>query len=432
MILVGNQRAGAKNLALHLLKEENDHVAIHEIRGFTSENLMSALNEAYAVSKGTRCRQFLYSLSMNPPQDANVPVNVFEAAIERIERRLGLVGQPRAIVFHEKNGRRHCHCVWSRIQIETMTAVNLPFTKNKLQVIARDLYIENGWKMPPGLQQARTGDPRNFTHAQWQQVKRRGLNPKALKVVFQECWAISDTQAGFAHALQEHGLILARGDRRGFVAVDHQGEIYSVAKWAGINAKDMRIRLTDKGILPSVDDARTTMNAALADNLRELANHQNSVFTSRVRELSNKRKAVVSKQRAERAALAADHQIRQVAEQAARQAQYRKGLRGLFDKLTGRSRKVKLTNAATFDQANQRDYAETEGLVFEQLDTIRVLDSRMSRLGKMHDSRIRTLESEIGRMIRADMQREPAESPEPAVTDNIASKQVPNKTIPSR
>jgi hypothetical protein len=26
-----------------------------------------------------------------------------------------LNGQPRVIVFHEKNGRRHAHCVWSRI-----------------------------------------------------------------------------------------------------------------------------------------------------------------------------------------------------------------------------------------------------------------------------------------------------------------------------
>lgn len=44
MILVGNQRSGAKNLALHLLKQENEHVEVHEIRGFASENLVGALN----------------------------------------------------------------------------------------------------------------------------------------------------------------------------------------------------------------------------------------------------------------------------------------------------------------------------------------------------------------------------------------------------
>jgi hypothetical protein len=39
----------------------------------------------------------------------------FEAAIDMAEQRLGLDGHPRAIVFHEKEGRRHAHAVWSRI-----------------------------------------------------------------------------------------------------------------------------------------------------------------------------------------------------------------------------------------------------------------------------------------------------------------------------
>ena len=37
MILEGNARGGAKNLALHLMKDENDHVTIHELRGFMSD-----------------------------------------------------------------------------------------------------------------------------------------------------------------------------------------------------------------------------------------------------------------------------------------------------------------------------------------------------------------------------------------------------------
>ena len=67
MILHGNQRGGAKDLALHLLKTENEHVEVHELRGFVSDNLVSALNEVYAVSRGTKARQFLFSLSLNPP-----------------------------------------------------------------------------------------------------------------------------------------------------------------------------------------------------------------------------------------------------------------------------------------------------------------------------------------------------------------------------
>ena len=54
MILVGNQRGGSADLAQHLLKDENDHVTVHELRGFASDTLPEALNEAYAISRGTQ------------------------------------------------------------------------------------------------------------------------------------------------------------------------------------------------------------------------------------------------------------------------------------------------------------------------------------------------------------------------------------------
>ena len=81
MILVGNQRGGGKQLALHLLKEENDHVHVHELRGFVAQDLRGALNEAYAVSRGTRCKQYLFSLSLNPPSSAEVGTVFFTAAV---------------------------------------------------------------------------------------------------------------------------------------------------------------------------------------------------------------------------------------------------------------------------------------------------------------------------------------------------------------
>ena len=137
MILKASQRGGSRQLAVHLLKtEENEHVEVHEVRGFISQDLKSALHEAYAVSRGTRCTQFLFSVSLSPPETESVPVPVFEAAIEAIEQKTGLSGQPRAIVFHEKEGRRHAHCVWSRIDSEAMKAINLPFFKLKLRDIS--------------------------------------------------------------------------------------------------------------------------------------------------------------------------------------------------------------------------------------------------------------------------------------------------------
>lgn len=70
------------------------------------------------------------------PETENVPVSVYEDAIVWCEQKLGLENQPRVIVFHEKQGRRHAHCVWSRIDADTMKAINLPHTKLKLMDIS--------------------------------------------------------------------------------------------------------------------------------------------------------------------------------------------------------------------------------------------------------------------------------------------------------
>ena len=133
MILNGNSRAHGQELAKHLLNvADNEHAVVHELRGFISEDLPGAFKEIEAVALGTQCEQYLFSLSLNPPKLESVSAEEFETVLSTIEKRLGLSGQPRAIVFHEKKGRRHAHCVWSRVDVEKMRAVNLPHLKRKL------------------------------------------------------------------------------------------------------------------------------------------------------------------------------------------------------------------------------------------------------------------------------------------------------------
>ena len=55
MILKGNKRGGATELALHLLNDlDNDHIEIHELRGFSADNLEDAFKEAEAVADEQR------------------------------------------------------------------------------------------------------------------------------------------------------------------------------------------------------------------------------------------------------------------------------------------------------------------------------------------------------------------------------------------
>ncbi len=377
MILVSNQRGGAKNLALHLLKDENDHVEVYEMRGFASENLIGALNEAYAVSRGTQCKQFLFSVSLNPPQTEKVNIVDFLEAIERIEKKMGLDDQPRAIIFHEKEGpggpRRHAHAVWSRINMEEMKAVQLSFTRKKLRSISRELFREHGWKMPRGLMDSKERDPKNFTLAEWQQAKRIGKDARDIKTIFQDAWTVSDSKAAFAHALEERGYKLARGDRRGFVAVDHQGEVYSVPKWAGVKTRQARDRLGDEQALPSVTEVKEQIANEMLSAMARLKDELTLQSQRQSREFEKRRQALVQRQREARQKLKEKQDKRCIAESRTRQARFRPGLKGLWDRLRGEHRRIQRLNEQEAGVALVRDHEELDRLIFRQLEARRQL-----------------------------------------------------------
>lgn len=394
MLLQGNQRGGARDLALHLLKEENDHVQVHEIRGFISDDLVSALKEVHAVSRGTRCKQFLYSLSLNPPLDENVSTQAFEDAVERVEKKLGLDGQPRAIVFHEKQGRRHAHAVWSRINVEEMKAVQLSHSKMKLKDVARELYLEHGWKLPDGYARVQDKDPTTYTLAEWQQAKRNGKNPREIKEAFQESWSVSDTQKAFSNALKSKGYVLARGDRRNFVAVDHFGEVYSVSKWAGIKAKEVRSKLGVCEQLPTVNEARSFIARSMETQIQALLAQQEQKAQLRTARLQQHRNALIREQTRQRKRLLIEQEKRQASEIARRQARFNKGLRGLLERITGKRKHIQEQNEREALLAARRDQRQRDSLIFRHLEERRCLVVRKERIERVRELRRETLASD--------------------------------------
>lgn len=373
MILVGNQRGGAYDLAHHLMKDENEHVEVHELRGFVSDDLHGAFQEAYAISKATKCKQFLFSLSLSPPPDAEVPTQDFEAAIERVENDLGLNGQPRAIVFHEKEGtdgmvRRHAHAVWSRIDAEEMKAKQLSFTKNKMQEVARDLYLEHGWRMPDGLSKSGNADPRNFTLEQWQHAKRNNKNPREIKTALQDAWAISDNKAAFTHALEERGYRLARGDRRGFLAVDTNGKPYSLSRWSDVKPKDLKARLGIEAKLPSLEQTKT----AIASDMGKLMDRFDAELekNERLRKetLQKEKQALITRQRQQRTLQKQMLEARQQGEALKRQAKYRTGFKGAWDKMRGEHQRIQRQNEMDALHALRRDRAAKDELIFRHME----------------------------------------------------------------
>lgn len=377
MILKGNQRGGAKDLALHLMKDENDHVDVHELRGFASSDLMGALNEAYAVSRGTQCKQFLYSLSLNPPQREGIKTSDFMAAIEEAEKRLSLTNQPRAIVFHEKEGRRHAHVVWSRIDIQEMKAVQMSYDHTRLMELSRELYLEHGWKMPRGLAKQSERDPNNFTFAEWQQAKRTKQHPNDIDRAIVDAWAISDTKATFAHALEERGFTLAKGDKKGrIVAFDIFGEIYSVPKRLGMRVKQVRARVGDELHLPSIDEAKQQIANGMLPRLERFKKQMTQSQQAENASLKRERQDLIEWQRSGRASFI-NNQQRDLQQQAInRQAKFRTGFKGLWDRVRGEHNRIRTLNEQEARQAQDHAQAQKDMFIQNQLSQRQVLNSR--------------------------------------------------------
>lgn len=395
MILKASQRGGGKQLGLHLLKmEDNEHVDVHEIRGFLSEDIVGALKEAHAASRGTRCKQFLFSVSLSPPPEERVPVETFESAISRIEQRTGLEGHPRIIVFHEKEGRRHAHAVWSRIDAATMTARNLPFFKSKLRDLSRELYLEQGWKMPRGLMNSREADPRNFTLKEWQQAKRMGRDALNLKELMQECWAVSDSHAAFAQALQARGFTLAKGDRRGHVAITPEGEVLSVARYTGKKTKDIEARLGKSDRLPSVAEAKAQLAKDLSATFKRHMREADEQKRRDLAPLEAKRQAMVQQQRQERANLKTRQQTRWAEETRTRAARFDKGVKGLWNRISGKHAEVQKQNEREAYLALARDRDQRQTLIDGQMQDRRALQAEIKALRGRHAAMLKELRTD--------------------------------------
>lgn len=382
MILKASQRGGAERLAAHLLNtQDNEHIEVHEVNGFVADNLPDAFQETQAIAKGTRCCQFFFSVSLNPPENVkNVPVSAFEDAAHRVEKKMGLEGQPRVIVFHEKEGRRHAHAVWSRIDAKTMTAINLSYFKNKMVELTKELYLEHGWNLPKGLIDKSLRNPLHFTRKQWQQAKRLNQHPDTIKTTLKECWVISDSKQTFTQALKQRGYYLARGDRRGYVAVDWRGETYSLSRWLDVKTKDLKQRLGDKTLLPAIDETKAVIDQKLVQRMTQFLKEDAKKYHDRLAPLLARRDTMKTRHHEQRQVLADEQAQRQHQEATKRQASFRTGLRGLWDRFNGRNKQLKKSHEIEIYQAHVRNQNEKDQLIAQQLQERQQLQKILKRL----------------------------------------------------
>jgi len=374
MILVGNARGHGQNLARHLLNlEDNDHVDVHEVRGFMADDLSGAFAEAEGLCKATRAKHYLFSLSLNPPADADASIDQFEDAVDRAERALGLQGQPRAIVFHEKEGpdglvRRHAHAVWSRINGETMKAIPHPHFKRRLNALAKELYLENGWDMPQGFISSADKSANTFGLVEAQQAQSSGHDPKKLKILFKDAWQNARNADDFRQALKPYGFDIARGDRRGFVLVDKDQATYAVSRWVDVKSRAVAAKLGAAGHFASIEATRKHLGAAVTNRTQTYEQDVWSVKQRRSTRAKSARQHLVQQQRKERLQLLEAQAERAQQRREALQTSKPRGLKRIFDWIVGSVRDLQNTVQRTEAKASEIDKVELQRMVVRQLD----------------------------------------------------------------
>jgi len=260
MIAKGNPHNSGPYLARYLAASSkgNERAELVELRGFASDNIFDALALAQLQAEGTHCQKPLFHVQVRTPQGEDLDRAQWAHVADRIEKQLGFTGQPRAVVFHQKEGHDHMHLVWSRIDAETMHALDPGLYKRKLKEVCRKLEKEMG------LQEVRNErEPSEKTQPaarpEFEQSRRLKTDAKAIREGIRDCWDASADGVGFVAALEKEGLILAKGDKRSFVVVDEMGGYHALGKRiTGATAEQTRARLADvkAARLPTVEAAQ--------------------------------------------------------------------------------------------------------------------------------------------------------------------------------
>ena len=273
MIPFGSQRALGQDLATHLLNaQENERLEVEQVRGAIARDLHGAFAEWEAQAHTlTRCTNYLYSLSINPDQrQGRLTREQYLEYIDRTEQRLGLSGQPRAVVFHVKKDRQgtpreHCHVVWSRIDVERGKARHVAFDHEKLMTVTREFARDYGLKLPDGYHREKGADrpkkSRQMSLYDKRQEDLGGLSLEQRKAQVTAAWERRDTPRAFVRSLEDMGYILSTGNRD-YVLVDRYGHMNSLPKLIDdkkVRTKEVRDFLAQdfpKDSLPSVYEAR--------------------------------------------------------------------------------------------------------------------------------------------------------------------------------
>lgn len=186
---------------------------------------------------------YSFSLAWNPEQNPDKE-EMMTASFNTLEK-LGLQEHQSVMVYHQETDHPHVHVICNLVNPDT----------GKRAKLYNDYLVFSEWAEAKELEdgkvyceervinnKVRRGEdlsPHQKSIREEQKTKRTER-----KELVDALYKHSDSGKAFASALKMNGYILAEGDRRGYVVVDDQGDIYSLSRMLkGVKALDLKNRL---------------------------------------------------------------------------------------------------------------------------------------------------------------------------------------------
>jgi hypothetical protein len=244
MWIQGRRRGGAKDLANHLQKtEENESVSVKKLGGFafdglTGSNLTKALRQMEAIGYGKGQKRNLYHAILAPAYGETLDADQQKFMVAYYAEHMGLRGHDYVLVEHWKKGKQHFHLVFNIINPTTGKTHELKWSKTK------------EWKISRGLEQVfglSTTAPKGKTARTWemQRGKRTGIDPRKMRKDVTAIFHANATTKEFIAALDKAGFVLTKGQRGQLVLVDRFGDTHGLMRQIeGKKLADLRQKFT--------------------------------------------------------------------------------------------------------------------------------------------------------------------------------------------
>jgi hypothetical protein len=184
------------------------------------------LLEASLTSELTRSDKGLYHAQICPAygEDKTMTDENWIRAADIFEQEMGLTGQKRAIVLHDKKEKIHAHVVWERYDHERGIMKSDSFTGYANNRARERMELEFGHQLTP------------------QRNKKRPVMKEYLTSVWQQ----TDNADMFTQIVAEKGYTVAAGSKRPYMVVDETGRSFDLVRHLdGIKTKEVRERFKD-------------------------------------------------------------------------------------------------------------------------------------------------------------------------------------------